>query len=155
MLLFLALTGGGYALGRAAAPTQADATGAESEAFATARSSALETSFEQSEKRGQANGVEKGRAEGQRAGTVEGKSDGERELAEDAAAASASEPAPSTDPYDYALDTPGPAPQGTSCPPPFQYDMGICVISRPALPEECPPGYEPAGVTGACGPGRP
>jgi hypothetical protein len=143
---------GGYLFGHGEAATKLEAQNVVRAARGAAFESARREARIHASKRGRTAGVKNGRLEGQQSGSANGSSDARRDIAAEQEAAAEVAAPPSTDPYDYALDTPGPPPTGTSCPPPYQYDMGACVISRPATASECPPGWEPAGITGACGP---
>lgn len=159
VLVVLLVLGAGYLLGRAAAPGATDAAAASRDARQAARRTAERSAADTGRERGYA----KGRAEGRRDGRRRGAEIGERqESAEAAELAAARERAAEEKPgagtataEDLPLDTPGPTPRGTSCPAPFSYSMGICRIARPARPDECPPGSEPAGETGACAPREP
>jgi hypothetical protein len=164
-LAFLLLIGvfaaGGYLLGEGAAPSDQEEQRARVEARLAAEREPAHAAFATAQSRGRAEGATIGRRRGRKLGRRRGARAGRREA--EAAASSGDRPssgpprasnAPgvSADPDDYPIDTPGPEPQGTSCPPPFTYHMGICKITRPARPDECPPGWEPAGETGACAP---
>ncbi len=148
-----AAAGGGYALGRS---TGADLDGARTrgEKTGAARGSALGA------QRGFAEGLKAGRQAGYdqtyrrayktayKRATDQGSQKGDSaRLARSAAGRDRT-----SSPEDYPLDAVGPSPRGMRCDPPFSYHMGICRIARPARPEECPPGQEPAGQTGACAP---
>jgi len=144
----------GYLVGVGEAPSLTDAAHARAlaavEAEEDARGAARERAFDEAALTGRA----KGRTEGERIGSDEGSGAAGEEINEQQPVAAGAVPSPSTDPYDYDLSTTA-EPVNGECPPPLTYHMGICKLSRPALPEECPPGWVPAGVTGACGPGRP
>lgn len=133
--------GGGFAAGALTAPGPDDATDEQMRAFDDSFAEAQADAAEASRERGSRSGASDGTKLGDEAGSAAGSEAGEEQAAEDA---------PSTDPADYPLGTIGPAPEGTYCPPPYSYDRGVCVISRPAQPDECPPGQVPVGVTGAC-----
>jgi hypothetical protein len=147
LALLAGFVAGGYTLGVSAAPDEKSARDVHAEAFALARGEAQHKARITAGARGQSDGAAKGRREGDEAGQAEGAARGKRDAKAELQELAESEPLPSTDPYDYSLGTVGPEPQGTSCPPPYSYDMGICNISRPALPSECPSGYVPAGLT--------
>jgi hypothetical protein len=151
-----AAASGGYVIGHGAAPTATDAEREREVAFDDAFTRAKEAAHRDAYEGGADDGRRAGRSEGRSTGQVDGEDAAQASLSEARAAAAEAAPTPPTDPYDYPLDTPPPTPTGTECPPPFSYHMGGCRLARPALPEECPPGWAPAGVTGACGPaGRP
>jgi hypothetical protein len=145
VILGLVAAGGSFAIGRANAPDEDDASEAKAEAYENAAAEAEETASEASRARGRAAGEKVGRLAGEEGGAAAGESAG-------VTAIDALGPCPSPDPDLCPVGTIGPAPQGTYCPPPFSYFMGVCTVRRPARPEECPPGQEPAGVTGACAP---
>jgi hypothetical protein len=144
-----------WLLGSGAAPDAEEATAAAEQA----RGESYAAELPAAEASGRSKGREAGLRAGKRQGASEGREEGEatavKAVAEAREAAAEASAPPSTDPFDYPLGGPAPTPVGTSCPAPYSYHMGICKIARPALPEECPPGWVPAGLSGACAPGRP
>jgi hypothetical protein len=148
-----AAAAGGYAIGHGTAPTVTDAEHEREAAFDRAFTSAKEAAYRDAYDSGADDGRRAGRSESRSTDQAEGEDAAQASLSEARAASAETASAPSTDPYDYPLDTPPPEPTGTECPPPFSYHMGGCRLARPAQAHECPPGWVPAGVTGACGPG--
>jgi hypothetical protein len=117
---------GGYVAGASDAPTAKEARIERRAAFAPGFKAARAQAFESAEERGRTTGHGKGRADGQEIGASDGSAEAETAISEEDRLAAESAPVPSTDPYDYALDTPGSTPSGTSCPPPFTYHIGLC-----------------------------
>jgi len=151
----------GFAVGTTRAPSGADAADAERAAKVTAARDAELDGEREARPRGEAAGREAGARRGKAAGDRVGRTRAKRVLARRARraaqlgaqpAAAAAAPAPTPDAEDLPLSTPGPQPVNGTCAPPFSYHMGICKIARPARPDECPAGSEPAGLTGACAP---
>ena len=164
----------GYLVGSSQAPDDADATQTRSEA----RIEAQKTASDRAYRRSFARGLATGRTDGRQAGAKEGAAAGERagsrkverrlaaieaqEQAEAAAAAAAAEAAEVEAP-DCSDPTALPTPPG--CPVPWDGPCGLYAELQPdgtcgaktpdsATPAECPPGYVPAGIYGACAPGK-
>jgi hypothetical protein len=148
-VLCLAVGGGAFLVGRDTAPDEDDAVETQASAYDAAVAESRRSAALASRERGMLAGQKVGRIAGTDAGSSDGAADGQAEAEAELAALG---PCPSPDPDLCPLGTIGPEPQGTYCPPPFSYDMGVCNVVRPARPEECPPGWEPAGLTGACAP---
>lgn len=113
---------------------------ARASAFEASLEDAKARAFQTSQARGRQAGEKVGRLAGQSAGSGAGQEAGESAVDEVLASQG---PCPSSDPDLCAVGTIGPEPQGTYCPPPFSYFMGVCTVRRPARPEECPPDGSP------------
>ena len=134
-LLIGAAAVAGYTLGRSTAPTAKDAAEERGKAIAAVKDTAYSRAYAASNARGR----RIGNAQGQRSGRIAGTRAAERRLARQRAAARQQARA-----------------QQSACPPGQQLltKMGVRYCGRPgpAQPEDCPPGEEPVGITGACGP---
>ena len=95
VVAILLLGVGGYLVGEAQAPTDADATQAHQDAEAETAQVAEEEAFERSHQRGIEDGLAAGRAAGKSEGSRAGKLSGEADAGEELAAA---EPAPQPGP---------------------------------------------------------
>ena len=149
----LACSVAGYLIGPEEAVTQLEVEQARQRAFGAALTASARDAATLARRRGSRKGVSAGRLAGRSEGRTEGTAAG-TQMADKLMAQRQAERTDSglATAQDLPLSTAGPAPQGTNCPPPFSYHMGICKIARPARPDECPKGWTPAGVTGACAP---
>ena len=144
----------GFFAGSTTAPSDSDAQRAKTTALTTARSQSQAVAAKAAQARGERIGRRDGTDAGRRAGARLGRRQAATRIErERTRAAEAAARIPSLN--DTPLGADAPDPVDGECPPPFSYHMGICKLARPARPEECPPGYAPAGLTGACAPATP
>jgi hypothetical protein len=155
----------GHVVGRANAPTDAEARAKRAEAWLTAAGRAAPGAFAVGRERG----ITAGTRQGRRRGRKTGERRGARVAAKDFAAAQP--PATTTTSAQSSGCPPGLEPSGTeACALPGGASAGCggdpystpttsggCIgpahpPSGPAQPEDCPPGQIPVGVTGACAP---
>jgi hypothetical protein len=148
MLLGLGLFAtAGYLLGSAAAPSETEAREERLSKFQVARTDAEAHASAAASSKGRRAGVRVGEVSARRDGKARGATEGDAgvesalaAIAEEEAEAAAAEPADGPCGLYAELQPDG------SCGP---------KTPDPATPEECPPGYVPAGIYGACAPGRP
>lgn len=150
----------GYLTGAEAAPSPDEAADAKAEAESVARKAATVEARDESE----SEGIKSGRAQGNNDGLQDGQSDGARAGAsrvqklEEQESELASRPTTAPDCSDpSALPTPPGCPIPPDGPCGLYQDLqsdGSCgaKIPDPATPDECPPGWHPAGIYGACAP---
>ena len=156
----------GYVVGKANAPTAAEARAAQADARLTAAGHPAPAAFAVGRRRGLTEGTKQGR----RRGRMTGERRGARVAAKDFAAAQP--PATTTTSAPTSACPPGLEPSGTeACALPGGASAGCggdpystpttsggCIgpahppSTGPAQPEDCPPGQVPVGVTGACAP---
>lgn len=124
----------GYALGTMSAPSEAEVAAGKLTAEKTAQAKSYEEAFAKAKLRGARIGAKRGAVSGKRSGRNAGKKTLDAR-ANEAQAQQASEQ--------------------TACPggeSHIQMGETVCGPGGPARPEDCPSGYVPVGVTGACAP---
>jgi hypothetical protein len=156
MVITLA-AGAGHLAGVEAAPSKGEAQHAELAAERSAMKGAHEAAFEENRD----SGVVEGRQEGENEARADGRMDGAHDGAAKAEKQAAEEEAVLVD--EPVCTDPNALPTPPGCPVPpdglcglYQqlYPDGSCgpKTPDPATPEECPLGWHPAGIYGACAP---
>jgi hypothetical protein len=153
-VLVVAVGVGGYLWGNGTAPSHREATAAREAAY----ESALTAARADTETAARTRGLQKGRRAGERAGRSQGTREGGSAGSADANAELAAT-TPETSSTEEMISTPescGPGEynyQGNGCVPLNCPGAGCAhPPTPPATAETCPPGWTPAGQTGACAP---
>jgi hypothetical protein len=153
-VLVVAAGVGGYLWGHHTAPSHREATAAREAAY----ESALTVARADAETEARTRGLEKGRRAGEPAGRSQGARDGESAGSADAdeQLAATTPETSSTEETISTTESCGPGEynyQGNGCVPLNCPGAGCAhPPTPPATPETCPPGWTPAGQTGACAP---
>jgi hypothetical protein len=153
LVVVLGVGVGGYLWGQATAPERREADAARESDYSAALASAQADAESAARSRGQEAGRRAGERAGELEGTREGESVGGAEVDEELAATTGTSSTAETTSTD---DSCGPGQynyQGNGCVPLNCPGAGCAhPPTPPATPETCPPGWTPAGQTGACAP---